>query len=261
MNARQRITEALLAARLYSPIHRIRAATVSRQAAKDCAAMRGFYAKLLPKGSLVFDIGANVGAFSEALASIGARVVALEPNADNARNIQLMHPHVQVIQAAAGSRNTLANLNVSDNWDCTCTLSSDWMEKMQKSDARYKNNWSRQIAVPVLTLDTLIGHFGEPYYIKIDTDGYDLEVLRGLSKQPALLSFEFNVRFPEISLPSLDLAIFAKDSRFNMIHNPAWGYPTQFRFADWISREDMRQVLTNLPGGDDQGDIYVARVD
>lgn len=259
MNARQQITEALLATRLYHAIHRIRAATVSRQIAKDRAAMRKFYADLMPKGSLVFDIGANVGAFSEAFASIGSRVVALEPNADNARNIQLMYPQIQVIQAAAGSRNTIASLNVSDNWDCTCTLSSDWMEKMQESDQRYKNNWTRQTAVPVLTLDTLIGHFGEPYYIKIDTDGYDLEVLRGLSKQPALLSFEFHARFPEIFLPCLER--FAKGSRFNMIQKPEWGYPSQFRFPDWISKENIQQVLNDLPGADDQGDIYVARVE
>src|SRR5256885_878214 len=42
-----------------------------------------------PAGALVFDIGANAGAMTRVFASLGARVVAVEPNADCVRHIEL----------------------------------------------------------------------------------------------------------------------------------------------------------------------------
>jgi 16S rRNA A1518/A1519 N6-dimethyltransferase RsmA/KsgA/DIM1 with predicted DNA glycosylase/AP lyase activity len=43
---------------------------------EDC----NFYQSFINKGDLCFDVGANIGQKSEALLSIGARVVAIEPN-------------------------------------------------------------------------------------------------------------------------------------------------------------------------------------
>jgi hypothetical protein len=48
------------------------------------------------------------------------------------------------------------------------------------------------VVVPIITLKSLIAHFGEPAYVKIDVEGYEIDVLRGLSWQPPLLSFEFH---------------------------------------------------------------------
>jgi FkbM family methyltransferase len=256
-----RLKENLLRTGLYWPIHRIYSATIGREATRARNEMRNFFARLLPQNALVFDVGAHVGAFSEALASVGTRVVALEPNMDCAQLLKLMYANknILVIQAAAGARNGISTLNVSDDWTCTCTLSIDWMARMQAIDERYKRNWLHQTAVPVFTLDTLMEHFGEPYYIKVDVEGYELEVLRGLSKQPPLLSFEFHKTFIEAALQCLNLPLFAQGSMFNAVMNPAWGYPSHFKFGDWLEKEEMRRILTQLPGADDQGDIYVRR--
>jgi FkbM family methyltransferase len=258
-NSSQRIKELLLASNLYGLVHRVHSATIGRDAGRARAKMIQFFKHLLPENSLVFDIGANVGAVSHALACAGARVVALEPNPDCARNMQLMYrnENIQVIQAAVGAHNTLANLNVSDHWDCTCTLSSEWMKTMQATDERYKNNWLRQMPVPVLTLDELISHFGSPYFIKIDVEGYEVEVLRGLSRQPAFLSFEFHKTYLEAGFQALDSAVFANDSRFNMVLNAEWGFPAQFHLERWMTKDEMFRELSNLAGADDQGDIYV----
>jgi hypothetical protein len=47
-----------------------------------------FYQQILPKGSLVFDVGANLGDKSEALLAAGMRVVAFEPNPDVAPELK-----------------------------------------------------------------------------------------------------------------------------------------------------------------------------
>lgn len=257
----KRIKEILLAAGLYAPIRDLHLSRASRDAARARAQMCEFFAALLPKNALVFDIGANVGAFSEALTLAGARVVALEPNADAARHIQLMYQqrNIQVIQAAAGSHNGLAILHVSPDWDCTCTLSPDWMDKMAQADYRYRGNWSRQTAVPLLTLDTLVEQFGEPYFVKIDVEGYEPQVLRGLSKQPPLLSFEFCKTFLDPAFSCLDSPLFAGGSRYNIADSGAWGYPAKLKFREWLEKEQVRRALSQLPEANAQGDIYVRR--
>src|SRR5271166_5815912 len=68
-------------------------------------------------------------------------------------------------------------------------------ENMGGQDKSYRGIWSRQNVVPMLTLDTLIEHFGMPHFIKIDVEGFEEKVLSGLSAQPPLISFEFTAAF------------------------------------------------------------------
>lgn len=89
--------------------------------------MTDFYASLLPGGSLVFDIGANVGSMTQVFASLGATVVAVEPNPDCAKHIERItsRPTVEVFQSAVGAANGLARLKVSDRKDKMSSLSPE----------------------------------------------------------------------------------------------------------------------------------------
>src|SRR5947199_309021 len=49
-----------------------------------------------------------------------------------------------------------------------------------------------EIEVEVTTLDTLIAAHGEPRFCKIDVEGFELEVLGGLTRRLPYLSLEFN---------------------------------------------------------------------
>ena len=221
--------------------------------------MRGLFCKLIPPDALVVDIGANAGVMSATFAAVGARVVALEPNADCVRHIELSYPDkkIQVIQAAAGAGNGVAVLDISDEWDVTSSLSKDWVEAIQKKDKRYRGNWSRQAVVPVLTLDTLIEHFGVPHFIKIDVESFEEQVLSGLSIQSHFLSFEFHNAFFPATLRCLDLGVFAEGSTFNLVSNAAWGYPARFDSEIWLEKEELCERLRCLSGSDNQGDIFV----
>ena len=72
------------------------------------------------------------------------------------------------------------------------TLSAQFVEVSRASGRNLYE--AAAIEVDVVILDSLIDEFGVPDYVKIDVEGFDLEVLRGLSRPIALLSFEFNTQ-------------------------------------------------------------------
>ena len=53
--------------------------------------------------------------------------------------------------------------------------------------------------VPVVTLDAAIEHYGVPAYCKIDVEGWEFEVLRGLSQAVDLISLEFHLTDRDIA--------------------------------------------------------------
>ena len=68
------------------------------------------------------------------------------------------------------------------------TLSKPWIEAVQQTDSFAHVHWEPGATVSVITLDDLIAQYGEPAFCKIDVEGYELEVLRGLSRPLRTLS-------------------------------------------------------------------------
>jgi FkbM family methyltransferase len=255
--SRRKIEEFLWITGLHTPARSFYGAMIGREASKHRHQMSEFYAKLLPSGSLVFDIGANAGMFSAIFSSLNTKVVALEPNTDCVRHIQLSYASesIEVIQAAAGAHNGLAIIHLSDQRDDISSVSTDWMDAIQRQHNSYKGLWSRQATVPMLTLDTLWKHYGAPYFIKIDVEGYEESVLDGLSVQPPLVSFEFNSAYLPAAMRCLDKKVFGSSSVFNF----AMGDPAHFELDTWVNKERLTSILSKLANADQYGDLFVKR--
>jgi FkbM family methyltransferase len=254
----ERAKKLALATGLYRPIRNLVGSKDSKLAR---AKMREFIASLLPNGSLVFDIGAHIGSFSEVYAQVGCNVVAVEPNPASAQRLRLVTDglSVRVLEAAVGAECGLATLHIGDKVGegATSTLSEAFMARMEKWDERYKGNWRQQVVVPMITLDSLMAHFGEPAYVKIDVEGYEVDVLRGLSSQLQLLSFEFHNAERNAADACLDR--FTEDSEFNFITNSAWGYHEKFDLRKWLDRESFKNQLSALTNIYIEGDIFVRK--
>jgi FkbM family methyltransferase len=253
--ARRKIEETLWITGLHAPARSLYRVTAGRKRAKAYGAMMEFYRKLVPSGSLVFDVGANVGMLSEVFSSLGARVIALEPNSDCVRHIELSYPKeaIEVIQAVVGSQNGLATLNLSNDRDDISSLSDDWIAAIKGEHSEYSGLWTKKVAVPMLTLDTLVAHYGMPHFIKIDVEGFEESVLDGLSFQPAVVSFEFNAAFLAAALRCIDKPVFESTSLFNF----AMGDPSGFELNEWVGREQLKEVLAKIEKADKHGDIFV----
>jgi FkbM family methyltransferase len=136
--------------------------------------------------SLVFDLGANQGEFSLLFSRIGARVVAVEPNPPLAEKLRSRFGKSQVVEAAVGSEPGRATLYLGRDSNYS-TISEQW-----KPVVEGRNRLSEgSVEVEVTTLDALIEAFGVPVFVKIDVEGHELAVLRGLSTPIDGLLFEF----------------------------------------------------------------------
>jgi FkbM family methyltransferase len=192
--------------------------------------------------------------FAEVFSSVGVRVIAVEPNPDCIRHIELSHgtAKVLILQAAAGPRNGLAVLNISRK-DNNSSVSKDWIAAMEREHSNYVGLWSKQITVPMLTLDTLIDHYGAPNFIKIDVEGFEEGVLDGLSTQPDLLSFEFNSLYLDAALRCLDKNVFHEKSVFNF----AMWDPVRLELPQWVGKEQLKEHLLTIEKGENFGDVFV----
>jgi FkbM family methyltransferase len=148
-----------------------------------------FYASLLKPNDLCFDIGANLGQRAEVFREIGCTVVILEPNARCRDTLQFLFsrdPKVEIVMNAVGKKQGTLKL-YAHGTDATGSVLPNWDRKVFGKDRGVKAQ-----TVPVTTLDLLIERFGIPAFAKIDVEGFEAEVLSGLSTPLPLLSFEFH---------------------------------------------------------------------
>jgi FkbM family methyltransferase len=193
------------------------------------------YGALLAPGALCFDVGANIGEKSEALLRAGAaRVVAFEPNPVVLPELRARCGHWKnwtVVEAALGSAAGLATL-YARRLHAQSSLLKDWQGSITGT-----------YHVPVLTLDSAIQYFGRPFYCKIDVEGWELEVLRGLTQSLPLVSFEFHLNDQDIPKTAACLERLRGFGRSQVNISPAEA--STFYLGEW---ERLERFLGWFPG-------------
>ena len=152
-----------------------------------------FYSQFIKKGDLVFDVGANVGSRSKLFLNLGAKVVAFEPQSGLCEHLTQhlkLHKRFTLMPIGLGKEPTIVELKISDA-HVLSSMSNRWIESTTKSGRFSSYNWDKSIDVKIETLDNMINKFGVPAFIKIDVEGYEFEVLQGLSRPIEYLSIEF----------------------------------------------------------------------
>ena len=218
-------------------------------------AMERLYAGFVKPGDLVFDIGAHVGDRVRVFRRLGARVVSVEPQPALARALRLIcgRDRDVVIEAIAVGRafgTVILKLNV-DN-PTISTASRDFITAAAGSPRWDRERWTREITVPVATLDDLIARHGMPVFAKIDVEGFEAEALAGLSRAIPALSFEFTTIQLDVALAALERCITLGYRHFNA----ALGESQAFVFTDPVDADTVRRWLTDLPEEANSGDVY-----
>lgn len=220
-------------------------------------AWRRLYGELLQPGDLAIDVGAHVGTRTRAMRGAGARVVALEPQALFARWLRLTLPRdVVLIEAAAGGEETVAELAVSSRHPTVSSLHTDFVATAPAAPGFGHVRWDRRERVAMVTLDGVIARHGRPAYLKIDVEGFELEVLSGLSEPVPLVSVEYLPGFAHLTLAVLDRLEAIGPYRFA----PVVGERSGFLWTDWRDGDAVRDWLATLPADAPSGDLF-ARLD
>jgi FkbM family methyltransferase len=142
---------------------------------------------------LCFDIGANRGDFTVAALARGYQVVALEPAprvfAELVRNF-IYNPDVTPLRfAVSGSDYERVEFFEAEE-DGLSTLNPEWLTN---EDMPYAGKPYRTVAATTITLDTLALKYGTPDLIKIDVEGAEWSVFKGLSSKMGTIAFEWTL--------------------------------------------------------------------
>lgn len=214
-----------------------------------------FYGTLIRPGDLCFDVGANVGNRTAIFLDLQARVVAIEPQPACIRALtQRFGDRITVVPKGVGAAEGQLPLHLS-NASTLSSFSEEWIDTMrQERFADYQ--WTETITVPITTLDELITTYGVPSFCKIDVEGFELQVLRGLTQPIPLLSFEYAV--PEARnnlLGAIDwLGSLTAEVRFN--YSP--GESMRLALPEYVSLPEFKQLVDTPTFGQSQfGDVYV----
>jgi FkbM family methyltransferase len=218
--------------------------------------MARFYRQFISPGDLCFDIGAHVGSRIPAWLEIGSRIVAVEPVPTCMRVLRRLYgqaPQVELVEKALGAHVGEQVMLVSDRYPTVSTLSREWATKLQRERRSFeKVRWNRLVTVSVTTLDELIARYGEPAFCKIDVEGYDLEVLSGLSSPLPALSFECVPPAIELAIRCLDRLGSLGSYEFNC----SSGESMKLELASWVDAQQLSCLLKTLPDEANPGDIY-----
>lgn len=130
---------------------------------------------------IAFDIGANIGQTVDELLPNYDKIICFEPNPSLVTIIKdkfFNNDKITIEELGLSDKIETKKFNIS-NSHVVSIFSEDWI-----NNSRFTNvyNWDTSIDVKTTTLDEVIDKYGIPYFIKIDVEGYEYEVIKGLTK-------------------------------------------------------------------------------
>ena len=141
---------------------------------------------------ILFDIGANRGDATSMALTIGFdKVIALEPAPiifkELVKNF-IYNPHVIPLKMAVSNSNGELIKFYEAEEDGLSTMNQDWLTS---EDMPYNGKPYRIVEAVTCTIDWLVEQYGTPDLMKIDVEGAEWSVFRGMTKNHGKLAFEW----------------------------------------------------------------------
>jgi FkbM family methyltransferase len=218
------------------------------------------YSLFVQPGDLCFDVGANYGTRIDSFLRLGARVVAVEP-LDQVMHYLAMryrrNPRVTLVHSGLDRSDGSRVIYICANATGASSMSTELIEIQRVKDPTIE--FSQSATVTVTTLDRLISLHGLPSFCKIDVEGFEFEVLRGLSHAIPKLSLEYT---PERIRPVIDCI-----AHLSALGSYEYNYSVEESMvlarSDWVSAKQMPRFVEDVivTQGGTFGDIYARLTD
>jgi FkbM family methyltransferase len=214
------------------------------------------YSEFINNGDLVFDVGANLGERTMVFRALGAKVIAIEPTQYCSQYLKQLFkndPNVTVVPQALGAEPGTGEININENLPVLSTMSGKW-----STESRFSKDytWEKKEIISITTLDYLIKEHGIPKFCKIDVEGFEYQVLRGLSTPIPVISFEFLFEF----LNDAKLCMEKITSLSTVQYNYNIGEEMGFTLPLWTSGNIVIESIREQNNAKLWGDIYAKAI-
>jgi FkbM family methyltransferase len=214
------------------------------------------FSHVCPRGGLVFDVGANLGQKTAIFVSLGARVVSIEPErrcCEYLRKRFGASDRVTVVNVAVSDEPGRLELFVNPQTPEISTLDRAWLTDGPDKD---KAGQVEAQSVDVVTLTQLIERFGVPDYVKLDVEGFESKVLRGLKVPVGNLSFEFHAD----NVGEVAERCGIVDALGRYTYNFTRANTGTLALPSWVTAEELcAAIRATAPGLDRWGDVFARR--
>jgi FkbM family methyltransferase len=159
--------------------------------------MAKFYSNFISPGTLCFDVGANVGNRGKIFLGLGARVVAIEPQGQCVNVLRRLYgknKNLTLVEGALGANEGQGEIKIGDEIILS-SMSPEWINAVRRSGRFSRCRWDTTTIIEITTLDKMIDQYGVPSFVKINVEGFEYEVVKGLSRPVKALSLEFTPEF------------------------------------------------------------------
>ncbi len=220
---------------------------------------RRLYGQFVKPGDLCFEVGAHVGDRIVTYLSLGATVVAVEPQplfVDLLQRLYGGNAKVHLVRAAVGDSRGEAEMLISRRTPTMSTLAADWAERVGQTENARGVKWDATTTVRVTTLEDLIAEYGVPAFCKIDIEGSELPALHGLSHPIPALSFEYLPGTIDQAL--LCVARLGELGKYEF--NASIRETMRLVHSRWVEQPRIEQWLRDRQPDEYSGDIYARTV-
>jgi FkbM family methyltransferase len=209
-----------------------------------------FYSSFLDQDNsnkLIFDIGANKGNKVKAFLKMGYRVIAVEPEKKALSTLKwrfAKNKNVTIVDQGVSDKEGTLDIHIADSRSGLNTLSDKWVNTLETGrDNRIdkKHAFKESYKVNVTTADQIFAKFGLPYFMKIDVEGYEINVLKGMSKLPPYLSFETNL--PEFKEETLGCIDRLQDLSGKIMFN--YSIDDKLESAKWLTAGEIVNLIND----------------